>query len=657
MPESPLPPSSAFENSEECLLQIESFLGEYEITQAIETLEQCIKHTPKLQDSNIYYFLRGKISHAQERYKEARHHFRTILKDPEWNARAHYHLGRVWLDAGRIELAAQEFLLVINQPEALLPYKVHAYSGLCVAYTGLGRSQSAEQAIEQAVDAGLISGQLLADEALRLEMAGSREAAKGELVRALEVDDKCENAFFQLSNLLYIDGEGEQALDILHYGIESCPQSIKLFSLSGEIYFSQKAYKDASLAYSQAIHFSPQGANADSLRLQLARSLYQNGEQNLAAQELENLLKEHPRSGFRRHAKERLQNLKNPGSDRKHIIYNFPRKLQNHEYCAPNTLANLFAFYGLESSQEEIGAEIFTQGTRWHDLVAFLKEQKDLETHIFLSDLEQLKVLLDHSIPLIVGEYSGLDGHCIALIGYDDTLGVVYAQDPLFFEPVEISYQHFMLSWLHTDKLVVLTAPQDIIANIKPSFHQEALLENWLQALELQSNEKVTQSFSLFEDLLATAPELQILRRSAVESAIMLQNWDQAKTLLDSLLDQGSSPFWALRYAGDIAFQRTELDLALHYYTQATRIFPNDPVLHYIRGEISLLQGNTQKGRAQLSKALEIEPTLIPPRVRLAQTYKKTNDFKKARYHSLGVLELEPENVEVKAILEELDKS
>jgi tetratricopeptide (TPR) repeat protein len=598
-----------------------------------------------------YWHLRGKTARALERYKEARQCFRRAMQEPRFAVEAQYELGRAWLLGGRYELAVEAFLEVASNDKARIPYRVHAYGGLGRAFAALERPGSSQQALEQAQKFGLISAQLVADDGYRLVTLGAVAEARAQLVQAIEIDGGCTDAIALLADLLHVDGESLQALKLLEYGIEQSPGSLQLYSQLAEICHSIGRFSDAVTVYLHCISLSPEGANADATRLSCARALYAEGRVADCRGMLASLLAVHKKSRFRREAHHRLSALTS-GDSRRALIEGFPRTLMRREYCAPNTLANALKHFGAHVSQQGIAEQVFTNGTRWHDLIGFLRRVDGFNTFAFLSSAEQVKQILEKMIPVIVGEYSGMDGHCIALIGFDDRAGVVIAQDPKFHDPVEITWQDFERSWAHSDRLAVVAVPERLADGIRALPRRgEALVSKWVEALRIRAEGRPDRAMKMLDDLMAAEPSFASARRTAVEIAITGGKFDLAAKLLDEELSARGKSYWALRYAGDVALQSGNAADALGHYDAAVRLFPDDTTLHEARGRISLAFGDRKRGRAELVHALETQPSAIQPRLELARDYVVAGDAGKARYHLLATLEIAPDSVEARALL------
>src|SRR5690606_17319212 len=202
------------------------------------------------------------------------------------------------------------------------------------------------------------------------------------------------------------------------------------------------------------------------------------------------LLEAHPRTRLRREVAARIQSLEDPPGKSSRRIANLPRKLQKRSYCAPNTLANVLTFTGIKATQDDVAARIMRgAGTRWPELLDFLKDVKGIAYRGFFGTLDLLRRCIDNDVPVITTEYFGMSGHALAIIGYDDTAGLLIAQDPRFFEPVEIAYHEFLRSWQHDDGLCVAVTGEENKKKL-PALRgdEEQLVRQHIDLLRLQAD-------------------------------------------------------------------------------------------------------------------------------------------------------------------------
>lgn len=103
---------------------------------------------------------------------------------------------------------------------------------------------------------------------------------------------------------------------------------------------------------------------------------------------------------------------------------------QRDNFCGPASLSSVFAYYGLEVSQEEIGKRIYNprlRGALITDLENYTRE-RGFRTLLKTSDLEELRSYLREGIPPIVlvdmGRLWVSIPHYMVVVGYGD--GIFY---------------------------------------------------------------------------------------------------------------------------------------------------------------------------------------------------------------------------------------
>gem|GEM_PF-2950032 len=646
----------------EALSEVRDELSRGELRAAADMLSAALAEFPELDEQPSTHLLIGRCAHELENFRAARQHYRFAAQDPKIEIEALYRMGRSWLDSGRFERAVFPFMKVAADKRSHIPFRVHANSGLAAAYAGLDRHKSAEQAIERAAAPGLISGQLLADEAFRLASIGGTQEAQNQLTRALQIDGECVDAHALLANLLLVNERGDEALEVLVKGLHHAPQNLKLLSLLAEVHYSMREYREAAAVYQRCLELAPQSENADATRMSFARCFYHAGRPTQTKVELELLLKYHPMTTFKREAEERIASME-AGVKGGHLIAPFPRTLQRRNYCAPNTVANVLRFFGFDASQDDVAERVLTNGTRWQDLVSYLKNLDGMRVYAFQSDRESLFPILRAEIPVIVGEYEGMEGHCIALTGYDTWPGVFYAQDPNFFDPVEITFGEFERSWRYTDQLVVIVVPDD------PEDERTKLIEEmprrgedqisrWLHALRLQADGNAKEATQEFQALAEEYPDYLPAQRALVEARISARDFPGANDLLQALRERlgDLAPYWVLRYSGDVTLRLGEPDDAMDFYAAARKVFDGDPILHYVEAEIALALDRKLRGRAELVKSLELNPTMLSSRIRLARECLESGELRFARYHAEAALEIAPDSAKALDIFKFADE-
>jgi tetratricopeptide (TPR) repeat protein len=165
-----------------------------------------------------------------------------------------------------------------------------------------------------------------------------------------------------------------------------------------------------------------------------------------------------------------------------HITLTSPTyERQGINNCGPATLAMALRMYGWEGDQTDIANVIKPvpqdRNVNPDELRYFVMNEAGwLRAEIrFAGDIDLLKSLLAANYPVIIEEASTLDpqdangpnddlwdAHYLLVTGYDDTTGVVTAQDPLRGPDKKIAYDTLMQDWKPFNYLyILLYLPQD----------------------------------------------------------------------------------------------------------------------------------------------------------------------------------------------------
>jgi tetratricopeptide (TPR) repeat protein len=534
---------------------------------------------------------------------------------------------------------------------------VHAGGALSVAYSAIGLNKSSQDALEEAARFGLISAQLLADEGFRLLRVGAYPEAEVQLAKGLQVDSSCEDAFYRLGNALLIQGKSEPALEVLAYGIEQSPEYPPFYRLMSEIYTTRGQHKEAAAFLKRALEISPRADDADMLQFMLATALYHGGRSDSAISTLRDLLEQHPRTLLKRNVKARIAALEKKAPDAKaKRIANFPRKLQKRSYCAPNTLANVLSFCGVAATQDDVAARVMRgAGTRWPEMIDYLKDVEGIAFRGFFGTLDMLRRCIDNDLPVITTEYYGMSGHALAIIGYDDEAEILIAQDPRFYEPVEISYGEFQRSWMHDDGLSIAVAPAGDKKKLpQQSGDEERLVRQFIELLRKRAEGDHDATLKPAMELSSEAPEKQAPIRILAEIALERRHDDRLKQLCEDTLAKWPECFWARRHLGDAMWMSGQPEEARAHYRTARRLDRRDESLSYALGELLLSMDRRDRGRAFLLKALGENPRYHKARLRLASDLNKRDENDIAEFHARLLVEYEPDNAQARELLTKL---
>lgn len=648
--------AESFSSRKVCLARAREHLGNRAYRSARNTLARGVRQWPDLESDHEYRTVLGHVAWRCNCLREAKRHLTVATRDEDSHVEARFLLGRVLLDMGQVERAIDVLDTILKDPDQLVPYRVHAGGALSVAYSALGLNKSSQDALEEAARFGLISAQLLADEGFRLLRVGAYPEAEVQLAKGLQVDSTCEDAFFRLGNALFVQDKTEPALEVLAYGIEQSPEYPPFYKLMSEVYTARGQHKEAAAFLKRALEISPEADDADELQFMLADALYRAGRPDGAIMTFRDLLQQHPRSLFRPTVKLRLKSLEKRTDAKPVRLKGFPRKLQKRHYCAPNTLANVLTFCGVNTTQDDVAARVMRgAGTHWPEVFDYLKDVDGVAHRGFFGTLEVLKRCIDARLPVITTEYYGMTGHALAIIGYDDAAELLIAQDPRNFHPVEIPYADFERSWMHDDGLcVAVAAASDRKRLPTQSGDDERLLRGFIELLRKRAENEPEALLRAASELSQEAPEKQAPLRIMAEVALRLRSGPQLLALCDDALRKWPDCFWALRYRGDALWMALDEAGAMQQYRRARRIDRRDPSLAYAMSELMYATGRKRRAIALLLSVLGESPLHHRARMRLAEHLADGGDNRGAVFHARLLVEYDPDHAAAKVLLAKL---
>ena len=660
--------AQSFSSRKVCLSRAREHIANHAYAAAEQTLKRGAQQWNDLEFDPQWLTVSGHVAWRRERKRQAVLLLRKAASDPEAHVEARFLLGRVLLDCGMFERAIVSLKKIADDENQLVPYRAHACSALCVAYAGMGLNKSSQDSIEKAAGFALVSAQLLADEGYRLLRVGGFKEAEVQLAKALQIDATCEEAFFRLSNALYIQGKLDSALEVLAYAIEQSSEFVPLYKLMGEVHVTRNKHREAAAFFKRGIEISPEGDDVDTLLYLQARALHRAGFSDQAIVCFRELEKTRPRSDWLAEARARAASLsaaKKGGRTRR--LENFPRVLQKRSLCAPNTLANVLRYLGRPTQQEDVAARVMRSGSsHWPEVSDFAAIQKGVVSRVVLGTFDLIREMIDKGVPVITSEYHGLSGHMLAIIGYDDSAEVVIAQDPNYVEPVEISFQQFEQSWQHDDRLCLLLVPESksalLPAAVEPG---KDIARGLVELLRLAQNNSGERTATEAARLHEAAPQLLAPLRVLAEVALAARASQELRGYCEAALKMQPGCFWAKRHLASVALisasdknvsaeaRAAMLAEALDRFRKVRRDEPNDTFLLLTLAEILIGTGQKQRGLALLIQALEQDPQYRQCRLRLAQELAET-DKDAAIWHARLLVEYDPNDGAAKELFKKL---
>lgn len=131
------------------------------------------------------------------------------------------------------------------------------------------------------------------------------------------------------------------------------------------------------------------------------------------------------------------------------VIMEVPYVEQEVAYCGPASFSMVMGYYGQNVDQYSIGSDITTvEGAKLRDLV---HKANELGFDVFTGTCQfnAMLGLVAEGTPVIARVLSknGGNGHFIVVTGYDNSLGIVYVNDPAQPERLTLTFDEFQNIW------------------------------------------------------------------------------------------------------------------------------------------------------------------------------------------------------------------
>lgn len=213
----------------------------------------------------------------------------------------------------------------------------------------------------------------------------------------------------------------------------------------------------------------------------------------------------------------RLQSAQ-PG-EKVRILTDIPFLQQRGNYCGPASLHMLLDHYGIQQSQDEIAARVYTgiAGTP-PQVLHHYAESIGMKSAEFKADEETWKRLIDAGYPILwLQMLGGRGGHYRVVTGYDDVFKTWIMHDPNDFTPSRIAYDKIDDTWLLPSvRRSLIFFPADkagdpLIAPLKPT--PILFITNWIMYVATGANLFVGLFPALLVNILAATVLALIIAR------------------------------------------------------------------------------------------------------------------------------------------------
>jgi tetratricopeptide (TPR) repeat protein len=125
---------------------------------------------------------------------------------------------------------------------------------------------------------------------------------------------------------------------------------------------------------------------------------------------------------------------------------------------------------------------------------------------------------------------------------------------------------------------------------------------------------------------------------------------DNAEKTVAEILEKRPNYFPTRVLKGEILTSKRQFDDAITLFGQLMKEEPNNARIYYFKGLAHLGQGETRLGRADVAKAVELNPRFIKAKLLLAELYFRDRDYVQAQKESESVLALQPTNLRARLI-------
>src|SRR5688572_17317101 len=127
--------AQTFSSRKVCLARAREHIANHAYGAAEQTLERGAQQWNDLEFDSEWLTISGHVSWRREHRREAAGKLRRAASDPDAHVESRFLLGRVLMDMGLFDRAILVLRRIADESEQLVPYRAHACSALCVAYS------------------------------------------------------------------------------------------------------------------------------------------------------------------------------------------------------------------------------------------------------------------------------------------------------------------------------------------------------------------------------------------------------------------------------------------------------------------------------------------------------------------------------------------
>jgi tetratricopeptide (TPR) repeat protein len=283
--------------------------------------------------------------------------------------------------------------------------------------------------------------------------------------------------------------------------------------------------------------------------------------------------------------------------------------LQTMNNCGPATLSMVFAYYGVDQSQQAIGSILrpFQDPTGNNDdksvfmdeMTAYAESSGFATFHRVNGDLDTLRALVSHNLPVVVQtllDPNGDIGHFRIVTGYSDAQQRIVQTDPYRGANLGYSYSDFLGMWQPYGYEYLVIVPVDkapLVTGILGDKSTEAAA--WQGLLDRSKQEEAADGarspYPLFNEAkayyhLGRYPEAKAAYESVASQLPPRTLWYQLE------------PLQMYQQLGEDA---KVLAMTEQILNRGNRAFPE---VYYIQAQVYIREGNIPAAKARLGLAL-----------------------------------------------------
>lgn len=150
---------------------------------------------------------------------------------------------------------------------------------------------------------------------------------------------------------------------------------------------------------------------------------------------------------------------------------------------------------------------------------------------------------------------------------------------------------------------------------------------------------KQEKALALFEKAVTIDPEDISAKMTLAQFQYKTNDVDAAQKLVADILEQRPKFSPARLLQSEIFVSKKEFETALSLLNGLEKEEPNSPMVHYFKGVCHLGLGDINQAAESVSKAVELKPDLIKPRLLLADIYLRQRSFQLAVELTSKILE------------------